>query len=291
MPTERVAAGAHARTRATRAASRSRRSSPGSSRKGSPIRESAGCTSRSTTRSGRTRRPRWRRASSSSSGRLAPERGGRGRERDRQRGDGARRGQAGAPVGRELPRGGPGEVAAVTRIRWGGSLLEEARLHGAVKLLTVQPHAVAAGTVLRASRRVEALHPESLEPDLAVRVQEHVAAAAGGVSLAEAKVGRLRWPGCRLVGGLRDRRGARRPARRRGRLLARRHERRLAAAHRSGRSDGHEDLAGSLHRVRDQRRHAAHRRLPRREADPRHQRRSGGTDLRERRLRRDRRPA
>jgi len=28
-------------------------------------------------------------------------------------------------------------------VRWGGSLLEEARLHGAVKLLTVAPHALA----------------------------------------------------------------------------------------------------------------------------------------------------
>ena len=32
----------------------------------------------------------------------------------------------------------------VTRVRWGGSLLEEARVHAPVKLLTVAPHAVAA---------------------------------------------------------------------------------------------------------------------------------------------------
>src|SRR5262245_25602795 len=31
----------------------------------------------------------------------------------------------------------------VTRTRWGGSLLEEARIHGETLLLTVQPHAVA----------------------------------------------------------------------------------------------------------------------------------------------------
>ena len=38
----------------------------------------------------------------------------------------------------------PGDPAEVTRLRWGGSLLEEARLHGPVKLMTVAPHAVAA---------------------------------------------------------------------------------------------------------------------------------------------------
>src|SRR5581483_9972280 len=34
----------------------------------------------------------------------------------------------------------PGEPYALIRLRWGGSLLEEARLSGAVKLLTVAPH-------------------------------------------------------------------------------------------------------------------------------------------------------
>ena len=37
-----------------------------------------------------------------------------------------------------------GDPASVTRIRWGGSLLEEARVHGSPLLLTVAPHAVAA---------------------------------------------------------------------------------------------------------------------------------------------------
>ena len=35
----------------------------------------------------------------------------------------------------------------VTRVRWGGSLLEEARVHGALPLLTVAPHTVAAAAV------------------------------------------------------------------------------------------------------------------------------------------------
>src|SRR5438067_11495088 len=38
----------------------------------------------------------------------------------------------------------PGEPVAVTRVRWGGSLLEEARLHGPRSLITVAPHTVPA---------------------------------------------------------------------------------------------------------------------------------------------------
>ena len=77
----------------------------------------------------------------------------------------------------------------MTRVRWGGSLLEEARLHGAPALMTVQPHAVAAE---RPSRRsppaVERFSPALEDADLVVRVRERVGAATGGVSLAEAKV-------------------------------------------------------------------------------------------------------
>src|SRR6516225_3543419 len=38
----------------------------------------------------------------------------------------------------------PGDPLTLTRVRWGGSLLEEARLHGSPALLSVAPHAVAA---------------------------------------------------------------------------------------------------------------------------------------------------
>lgn len=75
----------------------------------------------------------------------------------------------------------------VTRVRWGGSLLEEARLHAPVKLLTVAPHAVAAEAA-GAPGSVERFVPALSEADLAVRVVDRVATAAGGVSLAEAKV-------------------------------------------------------------------------------------------------------
>jgi electron transfer flavoprotein alpha subunit len=82
-----------------------------------------------------------------------------------------------------------GDPAEVTRQRWGGSLLEEARLHGAVKLLTVAPHAVPAEAVPGAeATAVDTFEPALDDPDLAVRVVEHVEEAGDGVSLAEAKV-------------------------------------------------------------------------------------------------------
>ena len=81
-----------------------------------------------------------------------------------------------------------GDPLVVTRTRWGGSLLEEARLHGPVKLLTVQPHAVAAAAQEAGEPVVEPFIPDISDADLAVRVVERAQAMAGGVSLAEAKV-------------------------------------------------------------------------------------------------------
>jgi electron transfer flavoprotein alpha subunit len=81
-----------------------------------------------------------------------------------------------------------GDPLAVTRVRWGGSLLEEARLHGDTKLLTVQPHAVPAETATATATSVEAMTPSLTAHDLAARVTGRVEAAAGGISLAEAKV-------------------------------------------------------------------------------------------------------
>jgi electron transfer flavoprotein alpha subunit len=84
----------------------------------------------------------------------------------------------------------PGDPAAVTRVRWGGSLLEEARLHGATKLLTVAAHAVeAAPAAAAAATAVESFTPELSEADLVARVVERAETdTGGGVSLADAKV-------------------------------------------------------------------------------------------------------
>jgi electron transfer flavoprotein alpha subunit len=76
----------------------------------------------------------------------------------------------------------------VTRVRWGGSLLEEARLHGEPKLMTVQPHTVAAEAANGTEPQIERFTPQLSEADLVVRVLERVHASVGGVSLAEAKV-------------------------------------------------------------------------------------------------------
>jgi electron transfer flavoprotein alpha subunit len=77
----------------------------------------------------------------------------------------------------------PGSPPTVTRVRWGGSLLEEALLHGSTLLLTVAPHAVAAHGA--------AVAPEVIAPShhaLAVAPTKRVGAASGGISLEDAKV-------------------------------------------------------------------------------------------------------
>jgi electron transfer flavoprotein alpha subunit len=79
-------------------------------------------------------------------------------------------------------------TTTVTRTRWGGSLLEEARVHGEVTLLTVQPHGVGVETVVAGDPPVERFAPSLAESDLAARVTGRVEAPAGGISLAEAKV-------------------------------------------------------------------------------------------------------
>jgi electron transfer flavoprotein alpha subunit len=70
----------------------------------------------------------------------------------------------------------------VTRIRWGGTLLEEARVHAERKLFTAAPFAFAP----TAREDVTVLSPL---PGNGVQVVEHVAPDTGGkVSLADAKV-------------------------------------------------------------------------------------------------------
>ena len=81
------------------------------------------------------------------------------------------------------------EDGTVTRIRWGGSLLEEARLKGSPLLLSSAPHAVQAATVNGADApAVDRFEPALDEADLTVQVKERVEAETKGISLAEAKV-------------------------------------------------------------------------------------------------------
>jgi electron transfer flavoprotein alpha subunit len=72
------------------------------------------------------------------------------------------------------------EGDVVTRIRWGGSLVEEARLHGSPRIVSVAPHTQAAEPL----GDVEQLDA----PAGGVRVLERVEESSGGVSLRDAKV-------------------------------------------------------------------------------------------------------
>jgi electron transfer flavoprotein alpha subunit len=82
-----------------------------------------------------------------------------------------------------------GEPWQVTRQRWGGSLLEEARLAGPTRLLTVAPHAVEpAPASASVATTVEAFVPDLDERDLRVRITSRVPAEAGAISLADARV-------------------------------------------------------------------------------------------------------
>ena len=83
----------------------------------------------------------------------------------------------------------PGEPWQVTRQRWGGSLLEEARLDGSIRLLTVAPHAFAPATAgAGAPAAVHAFAPDLTDRDFRVRITSHVPAEAGAISLADARV-------------------------------------------------------------------------------------------------------
>ena len=80
-----------------------------------------------------------------------------------------------------------GPPVTLTRQRWGGSLLEEARLHSRRPLITVAPHAVQVEEA-SSEAKVERFTPQLTEQELLVRVSERVSTKGGGVSLAEAKV-------------------------------------------------------------------------------------------------------
>jgi electron transfer flavoprotein alpha subunit len=79
-----------------------------------------------------------------------------------------------------------GSDGTVTRVRWGGSLLEEARIDSDLNILSVAPHMVEAAALNGGSSSVERFEPD-LEEQV-VRVVEHAETPSAGISLAEAKV-------------------------------------------------------------------------------------------------------
>lgn len=81
-----------------------------------------------------------------------------------------------------------GEPTSVTRSRWGGSLLEEAEVHGSPVLCTVAPHSTAAAVVGDTSAEVRHLSPDLKESDLVVQATQEAVGEAEGVTLSDAKV-------------------------------------------------------------------------------------------------------
>jgi electron transfer flavoprotein alpha subunit len=94
---------------------------------------------------------------------------------------------AGLPLAANCIAVSVGPPVTLTRLRWGGSLLEEARLHGPRSLITVAPHTVVVAPA-PIETKVEKFSPELSDGDLLVRVAEHLGAPDGGISLTEAKV-------------------------------------------------------------------------------------------------------
>jgi electron transfer flavoprotein alpha subunit len=99
--------------------------------------------------------------------------------------------RAGLPLAANCTEVRPGSPWEATRQRWGGMLLEEARLDGTTRLLTPAPHAfepaaVAAGAGAPAS--VQPFAPDLSDGDFRVRLTSRVPAEAGKISLADARV-------------------------------------------------------------------------------------------------------
>jgi electron transfer flavoprotein alpha subunit len=83
----------------------------------------------------------------------------------------------------------PGDPLIVTRQRWGGSLLEDARLKGVVKLVTIAPHAFTAETSSNRTEVATAVWAPTLrDRDFRVQITPEVASDTGKISLAQARV-------------------------------------------------------------------------------------------------------
>jgi electron transfer flavoprotein alpha subunit len=93
----------------------------------------------------------------------------------------------GLPLAANCIAASPGPPVTLTRLRWGGSLLEEARLNSPRPFITVAPHVVPIQPA-PSEAKIEKFAPDLADGDLLVRVVEHIGASGGGISLTEAKV-------------------------------------------------------------------------------------------------------
>jgi len=83
----------------------------------------------------------------------------------------------------------PGDDYQVTRVRWGGSLLEDAWLKGEPKLMTVAPHVITVEETAVANQvTIQPFTPTLTEDDLRVCVANRVQPEEDKVTLAEARV-------------------------------------------------------------------------------------------------------
>lgn len=83
----------------------------------------------------------------------------------------------------------PGDPYTITRVRWGGSLLEEASLIGQPKLLTIAPHTIEATEMPMAKTvDVKTFTPTLDDRVYRVRLIEREEAVSDKISLAEARV-------------------------------------------------------------------------------------------------------
>ncbi len=97
--------------------------------------------------------------------------------------------RSGLPLAANCIAASPGPPVELTRIRWGGSLLEESRLHSPRALLTTAPHAFPIEDAAAAAPpAVELFTPLIEDQDLLVKVVDRVGASGGGISLADARV-------------------------------------------------------------------------------------------------------
>ncbi len=97
--------------------------------------------------------------------------------------------RADLPVAANCTQVRPGEPYQITRVRWGGSLFEEAELTDTPKLMTVAAHTVSPA---EASHQVEptviSVAPVLEDKDFRVQVTERTTTSAGQVSLPDAAV-------------------------------------------------------------------------------------------------------
>ena len=81
-----------------------------------------------------------------------------------------------------------GDTLSLTRIRWGGSLLEDATLSGEIKLLSVAPHLIAEEIAPASSFDTEDIIPHLSDKAFRVKIIRRDIASGDKVSLTDAKL-------------------------------------------------------------------------------------------------------